>query len=110
MIGSTDSAVGENEVLGHIGALAIGYSLLLLDDLAKTNATARRPLAVVQRRLQCGEFERVVRVCRWAAARLQRQERQLVDGTQDGLAAAVLFQSIADRASTHVDFLQSSTV
>lgn len=106
MIGSADPAVGEADVRGQIAAWTLGYSLIAMRDLAAKDAAARRPLAIVQRRLQAGEFQRVVNVCRAAAARLQRQGGHREDGTRDRMVAAVLLHSIADRASTHADVLQ----
>ncbi|KAI3590261.1 Transport-related membrane protein [Cupriavidus sp. U2] len=105
-VGSTNGAIGEADVRGHIAAWAIGYSLLTMQELANTSGTARRLLAVVQRRLQRGDLDRVVRVCRSAASRLQGKGGGLSDDRRERLATAILLHSIADRASTHGAFLQ----
>jgi len=109
VIGSADPVMAENDFRGHVAVWAMGYSLLAMRDLAKRHAAARRALVLVQGRLRRGEFERVVSVCRAAADRLGRQSCRLADGRKERLAAAVLLQSIADRASMHAEFLQGST-
>jgi len=106
-LGSTEAAIRERHLQGHIAAWAMSHSLVTMRDLASRHVAARRLLTLVQRRVQAGDFEGVARVSRTAAVRLQRRTlRAPYQYRRDDLAGVILLHSIADRAIHHAQFLR----
>jgi uncharacterized membrane protein YccC len=100
-------ATRESDLRGLVAAWTIGDSLLALDDFAAKHSTARRPVAVVLKRLHRFDVGRLVSVCDAAARRLKRQGRELCDpDRRELLRGAILLQTIADTANAHADFLR----
>ena len=102
-------ATSESELRGLIASWAIGDSLLALHNLARKQPIARRPAAVVLKRLRRFDVGRLASVCDLAASRLKRHSNELdVKDRRELLRASIFVQTLAESAKAHADFLRSA--
>lgn len=97
----------EADLHGMLAALTIGDAAIRLHGLAETSAGARQPVAMVLRRLDHFDPDRLSRTARMAAARLARQAaRARPDEARRLRRGVVWLREMADATAAHAAFLR----